>query len=32
VTAGFRANTEPVPVRGRADMVTYSLGVTAHLF
>ena len=32
VTAGFRTNTEPVPVRGRADMVTYSLGVTAHLF
>jgi hypothetical protein len=32
VTAAFRSNAEPVPVRGRADMVTYSLGVTAHLF
>ena len=32
VTAAFRANAEPVPLRGRADMVTYSLGVTAHLF
>ncbi len=32
VTVAFRDNAEPVPLRGRADMVTYSLGITAHLF
>jgi len=32
VEQAFRANRDPVPVRGRADMVTVSLGFTAGLF
>lgn len=32
VDQAFLANRDPVPVRGRADMLTYSLGFTAHLF
>jgi hypothetical protein len=32
IEEGFRNNRDPVPIRGRADFITYHIGVNAILF